>query len=125
MGRRGQLGPERDLIREGVVASVKGVIGKITWRYYTAAAIYGYRVGPATPQRPTGEWRLRARVVAHDAFKLKQTPLLFVADYKAPNGQPHAWYWPIVEYDFTDGTLTARLAPPIERTIAGMKAMEI
>ena len=89
--------------------SLRGVVGSITWRCYTAAAINGYRV----TRSAAGAWRLRALVVTADSFKLKQEPLVFVA--------PHAtgaWCWPIrsVEWTTEQGTwpkeITATLDPP-------------
>lgn len=88
---------------------MRGVVGKITWSYYTAAAINGYTV----TRSAAGAWSLSATVVMADAFKLKQHPLKFVA--------PHAtgeWRWPIeaasVEMGLSVGPnqLRARLGPP-------------
>lgn len=84
--------------------SIKGVVGLVKWSYYTAAAINGYTV-----TRSESVWTLQASVVASDAFKLSQRPLVFVA--------PHAkgeWRWPIESLYIVDGTLTARLCPPTE-----------
>lgn len=85
--------------------AIRGVKAVIKWSYYHAAAIEGYAV---TRNRATGAWSLRGTVVAHDAFKLKQKPLVFVA--------PHdkgAWYWPIEEMSLQDGVVTAQLGNPI------------
>ena len=82
--------------------SITGVVGKVMWSYFNCAAINGYtvtRVGTA--------WTLRATVVLSDAFKLSQTPLTFVAPT-----QHGEWRWPIVEFDISNGQLTAQLGAP-------------
>jgi len=84
---------------------ISGVVGQIKWSYYVAAAINGYTV----TRTPENTWSLRGTVVNHDAFKLAQKPLLFVA--------PHArgeWRWPITSWDLAEGSLTAMLGPPLE-----------
>ena len=48
-------------------------------------------------------------MVAADAFKLAQRPLMFVAPHA--NGE---WRWAIESVQITGGTLTARLLPPTE-----------
>lgn len=86
-------------------ALIRGVVGQIKWHYYTAAAINGYTVS-RNDQR---EWSLRGTVVLSDAFKLTQRPLTFVA--------PHAkgeWRWPIESMTVADGSLVAKLGPPME-----------
>lgn len=80
---------------------VQGVIGIVKWSYYNAAAIHGYAL-KRNADKTT--WTLRAQVVMHDSFKLKQKPLVFVA--------PHAkgqWRWPIEEFNIAAGVMTARL----------------
>lgn len=85
--------------------TLTGIIGRIEWGYYVAAAIEGYTV--------TGEkdntWRLTATVVLSDPFKLAQRPLRFVA--------PHAkgvWTWPVQTLHVEQhGRVTARLGPPV------------
>jgi len=82
--------------------SITGVVGSVTWGYYTAAAIHNYTV-----TRRDASWTLTATVVLSDAFKLSQRPLRFVA--------PHAhgeWAWPIDTLTIADGALTATLGPP-------------
>lgn len=85
--------------------SIRGVVGKITWSYYEAARLENYRVR----RSPSGQWSLTARIVLADAFKLKQTPLRFVAPT-----QKGDWIWPIVQLDIQAGSLTAQLGPPME-----------
>jgi hypothetical protein len=87
-------------------ATITGVVGQITWAYYTAAAINGYTV-----TRADGRWHLVGTVVMTDAYKLSQRPLFFVA--------PHAqgeFRWPIlsIEHDPDVGPnqLRATLGPP-------------
>ena len=84
--------------------TIRGVVGRIEWGYFNAAAINGYTV-----TRTDGHWRVSGIVVLADSFKLAQQPLLFVA--------PHAhgtWRWPIVELSVMDGRLAATLLPPLE-----------
>lgn len=72
---------------------MKGVVGQITWGYYTAAAINGYTVTRAG-RGAEAQWTLVGTVVIADGFKLMQRPLFFVA--------PHAkgeWRWPITSID--------------------------
>lgn len=80
-----------------------GVVGRIAWHYYTAAALNGYSVAPTK----RGEWSLTATVVLSDAFKLSQRPLTFVA--KHAKGE---WRFPVLSFDLRDHNLTARLGPP-------------
>ena len=82
--------------------SIAGVVGAVQWAYYQAATIQGYTV-----TRTGAAWSLRATVVAADAFKLSQRPLVFVATHQ--RGQ---WRWPIETLDVRGGQLTARLGPP-------------
>lgn len=88
---------------------LKGVVGQIKWSYYVAAAINGYTVS-----RVGEQWKLTATVVASDAFKLSQTPLLFVALHERGD-----WRWPIVGYELTQGMLTAQLDAPLETNQGG------
>jgi len=85
--------------------SITGVVGRVEWSYFVAAAIHGYTV----TRSAENAWRLTATVVQADAFKLTQTPLVFVAPHD--NG---AWRWPILSSTLQAGTLTAQLGPPIE-----------
>jgi hypothetical protein len=96
--------------------TLTGVIGRIEWGYYTAAAIEGYTVtaSAATTKGGAVTWRLTATVILSDPFKLTQRPLRFVA--------PHAkgtWTWPIETLEFAvgagqaPGRLTARLGMPL------------
>lgn len=85
--------------------TIRGEVGQIRWSYFIAAAVQGYRVR----RLPDDTWRLRGTVVAADAFKLAQRPLVFVAPHERG-----AWRWPIVDLDLHAGALTARLGPPVE-----------
>jgi hypothetical protein len=82
-----------------------GVVGRIEWHYYVAAAINGYTVDP--PARGAPDWRLVATVVLSDAYNLNQRPLTFVA--KHARGE---WRFPVRAYELHDSRLTARLGPP-------------
>lgn len=83
-----------------------GVVGYLKWHYYTAAQIEGYTV---TRNRAGTVWSLTATVVLSDAFKMRQTPLTFIA--KHAKGE---WRWPIVSLHLDADThrLTAALGPP-------------
>jgi hypothetical protein len=84
---------------------LRGIVGRVKWQYYTAAAINGYTV----TRIAGGGLSLVGTVVMRDAFKLAQRPLTFEA--------PHAkgiWAWPILAYTLTEsGRLTATLGPEI------------
>lgn len=83
---------------------LRGVEGRIKWRYYDAATIHVYTI-----TRSAGRWDLRGTVGLSNAFKLSQRPLTFVA--------PHAhgeWRWPIQSVEITHGSLSASLGPPEE-----------
>lgn len=88
-------------------ASIRGVVGSIAWSYYVCARIEGYRVRRAKD----GTWSLAATVIpgTADAYKLKQSPLMFVAPHE--KGE---WRWPIREFTLQAGSLTAQLGPPME-----------
>lgn len=96
---------------------ITGVVGSIRWQFYTAAGIHGYTVAPANK---TGTlWDLVATVVLSDAFKMAQTPLVFVAMHtkKGLDGRcvvKTEWRWPILSCQLVDHQLSARLGPPIE-----------
>jgi hypothetical protein len=81
----------------------RGVVGQIKWAYYMAAAINGYEV-----TRTDDGLRLRGTVIQHDAFKLTQRPLMFVAPTKLGECR-----WPIETFELHDGQITARLGPPV------------
>jgi hypothetical protein len=82
-----------------------GVVGHIKWGHYTAAAINGYTVAPTSKARTA--WTLTATVVLSDAFKMAQSPLVFVA--KHAKGE---FRFPIVRMFRNDYRLTATLGPP-------------
>lgn len=84
--------------------SMTGVVGKVTWGYYNAAAINGYAV-----TRNGSDWSLRATVIASDAYNLAQRPLVFVAPH-----QKGEWRWPVLEFQMVNGSFTAKLGPPVE-----------
>jgi hypothetical protein len=90
----------------GQPTSIRGVVGRIDWGYFRAAAINGYTV-----TRTGDTWTLRGTVVARDAFNLTRTPLIFVAPTK-PFGELR---WPIESFAIgDDGVLRARLSPRLE-----------
>jgi len=83
--------------------AITGVVGRIEWSYFVAAAINGYTV-----TRNGTEWALRATVVSSDAFKLRQRPLIFVAPHN--KGE---WRWAIRALSLENGRLVADLDPPL------------
>lgn len=89
---------------------LSGVVGRIDWHYYTAAGIHGYTVTPPPRRAKVQEWKLVAVVPLHDAFKMSQRPLVFVAQHA--KGE---WRFPVIEYNLRDHRIVARLSPP-ERT---------
>jgi hypothetical protein len=92
--------------------AIKGVVGRIEWGYFAAAAINGYTVQPLED----GGWSLTGTIVAFDAFKLRQKPLIFVAPHK--DGE---WRWPIRTVDLGEGhgprELQATLGPQLPEMI--------
>jgi hypothetical protein len=94
---------------------ITGVVASVRWHYYTAAGIHGYTVVPCN--KAGTAWDLVATVVLSDAFKMAQTPLVFVAMYtkKGLDGQcvvKSEWRWPILSCALVGHQLTARLGPP-------------
>lgn len=82
--------------------TIRGVVARLEWGYFVAAAINGYTV-----TRDGEEWKARGTVVLADAFNLTRRPLRFVAPT-----QHGEWVWPVREHTIVDGRLTARLGPP-------------
>lgn len=83
--------------------TLRGVVGRVEWGYFTAAAIEGYTVTVDEFRR----WSLSARVIQSDPFKISRRPLQFVA--------PHAtgtWTWPIRTLELEHGILHATLGEP-------------
>ena len=82
---------------------VTGVVGKIEWSYFSAAALNGYTVSLVGTQL-----HLHGTVVASDSFKLSQRPLMFVAPTMYGDLR-----WPIQEVSIVEGAVTATLGPPV------------
>lgn len=93
----------------GVGAVVRGVVGKVCWGYYTAAAVHGFTVS----RNAEGQWRLTGSVVMTDRFKLAQRPLWFAAPY-VKRGARAEWRWPIEACDIQNSQITATLGPLLE-----------
>jgi hypothetical protein len=74
--------------------AIRGVVGRIDWGYFAAAAVNGYSLR----QLEDGHWTLAGIVVNVDAFKIRQRPLIFVAPHK--DGE---WRWPIRTIDLGEG----------------------
>lgn len=90
---------------EGI--QIRGVVAQIKWSYYNAAAIHGYTV---QRNKQTGVWSLVGTVVASDAFKLRQRPLVFVAPHRQGTKE-RAWRWTIESHEIINGTVRATLSP--------------
>jgi hypothetical protein len=88
--------------------TIRGAVARVEWGYFIAAAIEGYVITRAG-KGPSSKWRARATVITHDAFKLSQRPLMFVAPTK--HGE---WRWPVLTITVTAGRLVADLGAPIE-----------
>jgi hypothetical protein len=93
---------------------IRGVVGRIDWGYFAAAAINGYSLR----RQADGTWALRGVVVSCDAFKINQRPLTFVA--------PHAhgeWRWPVKTVDLGCGSgpreCRATLGPQLPEMMTG------
>jgi hypothetical protein len=78
-----------------VARAIRGIVGRIDWGYFVAAAINNFSVTPLAD----GSWSLHATVVTFDAFKLRQKPLVFIAPH-----QSGEWRWPIRTIDLGDGS---------------------
>jgi hypothetical protein len=74
--------------------AIRGVVGRIEWGYFAAAAINGYTIR----RLEDGSWSLHGTVVTFDAFKIRQRPLIFVAPHK--DGE---WRWPMTTVDLGEG----------------------
>jgi hypothetical protein len=74
--------------------TIRGIVGRVDWGYFAAAAINNYSATPLAD----GSWSLHATVVSFDAFKIRQKPLIFVAPHK--DGE---WRWPIRTVDLSEG----------------------
>lgn len=83
------------------VGRCKGIIGRLEWGYFVAAAINGWLV-----TRRGSEWRLRATIVQRNAYNLAQRPLWFVADHKGGT-----WRWPVREWRDEGLWFVATLGP--------------
>ncbi|MEP7304216.1 MAG: hypothetical protein ABJA98_01735 [Acidobacteriota bacterium] len=96
---------------------ITGVVASVRWHYYTAAGIHGYTIAPCN--KAGTAWDLVATVLLSDAFKMAQTPLVFVAMHtkKGLDGQcvvKTEWRWPILSCRLEAHQLTARLGPPVD-----------
>lgn len=92
---------------------IRGIVGRIEWGYFNAAAINGYQVR----QQPDGGWSLIGTAINVDAFKIRQRPLIFVAPH-----QDGEWRWPIRTIDLGEGhgprAIEATLGPQLPEMIA-------
>jgi hypothetical protein len=95
----------------------RGTVGHIRWHHYVAAEVHGYTVVPSGDR-----WSLSAQLVASDAFKMSQRPLVFVALLVKPRdlgggiyGTKTEWRWEIETVSITDdGRMTATLGPILD-----------
>ena len=92
--------------------AIRGVVARIDWGYFAAAAINGYTI----QRQDDGRWMVQATVVTFDAFKIRQRPLIFIAPHK--DGE---WRWPVTSLDLGDGhgprALRATLGPQLPEMI--------
>jgi len=95
----------------------RGMVGHIRWHYYVAAEVHGYTVVPSGDR-----WSLSAQLVASDAFKMSQRPLIFVALLVKPRdlgggiyGTKTEWRWEIDTVSLAEGgRMTATLGPLLD-----------
>jgi hypothetical protein len=94
---------------------IRGVVGRIDWGYFAAAAINGYTIH----RRRDGTWSLRGTIVTVDAFKIRQRPLVFIAPHK--DGE---WRWPVQSIELGEGrgprALSATLGPQLPEMISAV-----
>jgi hypothetical protein len=84
---------------------LRGLRGVIQWYYMTAAEVRDYTVTYSQERRA---WMVRGGVVAPDAFKLQQRPLMFTVPVKGGG----ALRWPVLDVTIQAGRLMANLGPP-------------
>jgi hypothetical protein len=84
---------------------IRGVVAALEWGYYRAAAIEGYTIAR---DKDAGVVWASGTIVAADAFKCTQRPLMFVALVKGGE-----WRWPLLEPipALGVGPFTVRLGP--------------
>ena len=91
---------------------IHGVVGRIDWGYFAAAAINNYTAHRVA----NGSWTLRATAISVDSFKIRQRPLIFVAPH-----QDGEWRWPVTTLDLGEGRgpreLRATLGPQLPEMI--------
>ena len=86
--------------------TLRGVRGRLSWGYRTAADLSTWTI--RRPEGPDPEWTLVASVVSADGYGVRQRPLLFTAPR-----QGGFWCWPVQQvHRLIDGQLIARLGPP-------------
>lgn len=101
VGRRGVIVPAPGGWAEA--STIRGVVGRLEWGWYVAAAINGYLV-----TRRGRRWSLRATIVQRNGYNLAQRPLWFVAPHKGGT-----WRWPVQEWREEGLSLIATLGPPV------------
>jgi hypothetical protein len=90
--------------------SVRGVVGEITYAYFSAATLRDYVV----TRRGRAGWTLRAAIAKRDAFNLTRRPLMFVAPHiNQKTGARGEWRWPVLDLAVTNTTITATLGEPV------------
>ncbi len=83
---------------------IRGVNGFIKWHYFTACEVRSY----TATRDAQGRWTLACYIVNADAYKMKQTPLRFVAPFETGE-----WRWMIETIDVRDSACTATLGPQL------------
>ena len=83
--------------------TIRGVVGRLEWGYFVAAAINGYLV-----TRRGRTWSLRATIVHRNGYNLAQRPLWFVAPHKGGT-----WRWEVQTWREEGLSFIATLGPPV------------
>lgn len=84
--------------------TIRSVNASLKWGFHVAARLERLAV-----TRKDGQWSARAKVVAHDTFKITQKPLRLELPH-----EKGTWLWPVNGFDIADGVLIARLDSPME-----------
>jgi hypothetical protein len=87
----------------GETGRIRGVVGRIDWGYFPAAALNGYTV---TWRRDT--YTLVGNLVSRNSYNLAQRPLHFIAPHKGGE-----WRWELRDFRIADErpVVTGTLGP--------------
>jgi hypothetical protein len=84
--------------------TIRGETASLLWAYRTAATLSAWKI-----TKDQQRLKLTATVTQIDAFTVNQRPLLFEAKHGGGKSR-----WLVDELQFTHGTLTATLGPPVQ-----------